>query len=267
MNSKLEKLKLQNLLNFKRKYGFTLAEVLITLGIIGVVAAITIPALISNYQKIVFANKLKVFYARITTAQKTIEDEFGSVKSWEFPPYTDKENCILTNREIVRRYVNLLGGTICAEYNNDEYPNVWIAIENKKAYNCGVEYNKVKYLNGKSAKGDHKVMSWVATFFQLKDGTAVNFSFKNNPGGGVLWELSSFEQDNKRPRAARITVDLNGSKPPNTVGKDIFVFGLYKDLNTPISSFSKDTSNCTKDGTGLSCVKKVMDSGWKITYF
>ena len=31
--------------------GFTLAEVLITLGIIGIVAALTIPALIGNYQK------------------------------------------------------------------------------------------------------------------------------------------------------------------------------------------------------------------------
>ena len=33
----------------KVKYGFTLAEVLITLGIIGVVAAITIPGLMSKY--------------------------------------------------------------------------------------------------------------------------------------------------------------------------------------------------------------------------
>ena len=38
-------------LNFKRKPAFTLAEVLITLGIIGVVAAITIPNLITHYQK------------------------------------------------------------------------------------------------------------------------------------------------------------------------------------------------------------------------
>ena len=35
----------------KAKFGFTLAEVLITLGIIGVVAAITIPNLIANQQK------------------------------------------------------------------------------------------------------------------------------------------------------------------------------------------------------------------------
>lgn len=45
-----------------RKRGFTLAEVLITLGIIGVVAAITIPALISNYQISVNKTKLKKLY-------------------------------------------------------------------------------------------------------------------------------------------------------------------------------------------------------------
>ena len=35
----------------KQKLGFTLAEVLITLGIIGIVAAMTIPVLMTNYQK------------------------------------------------------------------------------------------------------------------------------------------------------------------------------------------------------------------------
>lgn len=39
--------------------GFTLAEVLITLGIIGIVAAVTIPALVSGYKKKVFVTKMK----------------------------------------------------------------------------------------------------------------------------------------------------------------------------------------------------------------
>lgn len=43
----------------KFKNAFTLAEVLITLGIIGVVAAMTLPTLIANYQKQVYANGLK----------------------------------------------------------------------------------------------------------------------------------------------------------------------------------------------------------------
>ena len=42
-----------------KKAAFTLAEVLVTLGIIGVVAALTIPALIADYKKIVYVNQLK----------------------------------------------------------------------------------------------------------------------------------------------------------------------------------------------------------------
>ena len=42
-----------------RKYAFTLAEVLITLGIIGIVAALTMPSLMANYQKKVLVTQLK----------------------------------------------------------------------------------------------------------------------------------------------------------------------------------------------------------------
>ena len=42
-----------------RKTAFTLAEVLITLGIIGVVAALTLPALINNYEKSVVETRMQ----------------------------------------------------------------------------------------------------------------------------------------------------------------------------------------------------------------
>ena len=48
-----------------KKFGFTLAEVLITLGVIGVVAAITLPILTKNYQKHVWVNQLKANYSII----------------------------------------------------------------------------------------------------------------------------------------------------------------------------------------------------------
>ena len=47
----------------KKNLGFTLAEVLLTLGIIGVVAAMTIPMLITNYQKKQVAAQLKESYS------------------------------------------------------------------------------------------------------------------------------------------------------------------------------------------------------------
>lgn len=50
------------------KKAFTLAEVLITLGIIGVVAAITIPGLITSYRAIVLESQFKEQYSRLAQA-------------------------------------------------------------------------------------------------------------------------------------------------------------------------------------------------------
>ena len=58
--------------NNKRKFAFTLAEVLITLGIIGVVAAMTIPTLINNYQTKSWNTAASVFEAKFTEALKTM---------------------------------------------------------------------------------------------------------------------------------------------------------------------------------------------------
>ncbi|MDE6138467.1 MAG: type II secretion system GspH family protein, partial [Candidatus Gastranaerophilales bacterium] len=52
----------------KSRIGFTLAEVLITLGIIGVIATITIPGLITKYRRSVVETKLKKFYSTINQA-------------------------------------------------------------------------------------------------------------------------------------------------------------------------------------------------------
>ena len=61
----------------KLKNGFTLAEVLITLGIIGVVAALTIPTLIGNYQKKEVAVRLQKMYNTIQNAISLAEEENG----------------------------------------------------------------------------------------------------------------------------------------------------------------------------------------------
>ena len=64
------------------KKGFTLAEVLITLGIIGVVAAVTIPTLIQNYRKHVVETRLEKFYSMINQAIQLSESENGERGNW-----------------------------------------------------------------------------------------------------------------------------------------------------------------------------------------
>lgn len=69
-------------MNENRKYAFTLAEVLITLGIIGVVAAMTIPMLISKIQKAQIETQIRENYSSIYQTMKMAEnDEVGAINS------------------------------------------------------------------------------------------------------------------------------------------------------------------------------------------
>ncbi len=68
----------------QNKEGFTLAEVLITLGIIGVVAAMTIPTLITNAQKKETVTRLKGAYSQIAQAIRMSEADNGEITGWDF---------------------------------------------------------------------------------------------------------------------------------------------------------------------------------------
>ena len=64
------------------KLAFTLAEVLITLGIIGIVAALTMPALIQKNNNKVVETRLKKFYSAINQAILMAEKDYGDKKVW-----------------------------------------------------------------------------------------------------------------------------------------------------------------------------------------
>ena len=65
-----------------KKVAFTLAEVLITLGIIGVVAALTIPSLIQHHRNQVVETRLKKVYSVVNQALVLAELDYGSREYW-----------------------------------------------------------------------------------------------------------------------------------------------------------------------------------------
>ena len=67
------------------KGGFTLAELLIVLGIIGIVAALTIPTLTANYRQKIVETKIKKFYAVISQVIERSESVNGPIAWWSFP--------------------------------------------------------------------------------------------------------------------------------------------------------------------------------------
>ena len=63
------------------KKAFTLAEILITLGIVGIISALTIPTLIQNHKKQVLVNQLKKAMSEISQGLQLMmaEDEVTSL--------------------------------------------------------------------------------------------------------------------------------------------------------------------------------------------
>ena len=85
-----------------KKFAFTMAEVLITLGVIGVVAAMTLPPLIENYQKTVWVKQLQKNYSKILIELKQI-----LAKIYEIAGFED-ENIDLSKRSEEKASPNII---------------------------------------------------------------------------------------------------------------------------------------------------------------
>lgn len=75
------------MLNQYKKQAFTLAEVLITIMIIGVLAMITIPGLLQSWEKTLLKNELKTSYSILSQAVKLCSAETGQLYNDKPYPY------------------------------------------------------------------------------------------------------------------------------------------------------------------------------------
>lgn len=71
------------------RIAFTLAEVLIVIGIIGIVAELTIPTLVSNFQKQIAVTRVQKFYTNMFQAIRMSENENGPTNTWNYGSWDD----------------------------------------------------------------------------------------------------------------------------------------------------------------------------------
>lgn len=95
----------------KKENAFTLAEVLITLGIIGIVVAMTLPTLIANHRKQVTVTKLKKIYTVMNQAINISVAEYGDVKNWA-ADCGSSNNPICTTEEAMEWFNKYIGKNI-----------------------------------------------------------------------------------------------------------------------------------------------------------
>lgn len=207
------------------KNGFTLAEVLITLVIVGVVAAMTIPTLINKTQKQECIAGLKKANSVLSQAVYKI----GQNKGYPVGDYSF--------------------------FNNSDF-----ADEFAKIISITKKCNSFVECFGKNGVNQHTFLSGGA--LNLTDGKAVVasdgqiFLFSTNTG------KYGISQEDEAAYIGRILVDVNGHKNPNKLGYDTFAFYLINNKGM-IPAGNASTENCSKSATysGWACAGRVLKEG------
>jgi prepilin-type N-terminal cleavage/methylation domain-containing protein len=218
-----------NKINMKNNYtGFTLAEVLITLLIIGVVSSLVIPAIINDTQEAELKTAWKKTYSEIDQATKKIMlDNAGTMKDLSFSG--DSSNFIKDKYGEYLSYIESCN-------NNRSYGNCWSTINTYKngstsPYSTPEEFALHIIANDAGAI--------------LKNGTFIQFH------GGTV---GSYKSDCPENMCSNIFVDVNGFKNPNVVGKDIFGIIVTPTGIKPYGSYGYWNQNtCSDSSTGWSC--------------
>ncbi len=223
------------------KRAFTLAEVLITLGIIGIVAAMTLPALIANHQKTQTATRLKRAYNVISNAIQQAKSEHGDVELWEL----SSSNDIQASSDFANTYLI-------------PYMNVIKKCDTSITDDCTYKPT--------SMKGTNLGNLPLHTRFVLNDGTLIFIQSRVNDAEHVF------------PRIIYVNVDINGFKGPNISGKDYFQFAICLDttqdiyrplgrLNASGQSQTIETirESCSRNGSGGYCAALIIYNNWRIT--
>ena len=231
------------------KAAFTLAEVLITLGIIGVVAALTLPTLIQNHQKQVYVTQLKKAYSNISNALSQVVNDEGVV-DWD-------QACIVTT---------------IYDYNEKTNINACLhkVAKQMKALNikdygvtCSDDWCKYGHDVDNNINTQTTLANEATGMFTTPDGMLYMFP---------CWALTN------------VVVDVNSiSKSPNQPGRDIFEFyrkatsgydanghWIYTGYNSlepsGTSWWDPDAwKNCSATNLSTSCTAKVFIEG-KMNY-
>ena len=91
-----------------KKLGFTLAEVLITLGIIGIVAALTLPAIVQKQQKQEASSRLKKFVSTFSQAILFAESDYGPHAGWEMGEMSTYDSGLYFMNKYIKPYVKYI---------------------------------------------------------------------------------------------------------------------------------------------------------------
>lgn len=224
------------------KKGFTLAEILITLSIIGIVAAFTIPTLlnVTNVEK--FRPMLKKQYSVLTDAVSKLETLNGAI---DVSSDASLVNDLATQISVLKTGTWSTLTTLPSNFNYKCYKNT--------SGTCG------NWL--KRPDNDDKAA------FLTKDGVLyiIRIYATNCDGNNYHAKINSAETLPIPDLCAMIEVDLNGDKSPNMLGVDLHTLYLLKQNGYYYvrASGSNYAYDCSKDypdnyNNSLHCTNRML---------
>lgn len=215
----------------KRK-AFTLAEVLVTLGIIGVVASMTLPTLIQKQNEKAMIVSLKKFYSDISQAYSLVINNEGTPDTWGM-----STNAKISSKLIFEKFEPYLKKVKKCDYGQEN-----------TCFNENITY---KFMRGSSYSAINPFSNFQT--FILADGSIAFFEYINKDCKGSYGSVNDV--------CFSVYVDINGDKNPNRLGEDYHGFKLTsKGVVIPHGSvkFNDSTSlsfkdTCGKDKSGYGC--------------
>jgi len=209
---------------------FTLSEVLITLVIIGVIAAITIPSVVLSTQRRETITGLKKAYSVLNNWQTIAQVTYGHHSQWDSAIEIGIEQYY---EKYIKPYFNIMKK--CTSMGE-----------------CGYNSNApFKFSNGNSAGSGIFVADGTRVAFLTNDGMA--YSFVCMGSGGTEWNA--------------VRVDINGAKKPNQFGRDVFVFIRTDNSGVKPLGYSSTPeyvkANCSRNDTGDTCAARIIRNGWE----
>lgn len=229
--------------------GFTLAEVLLTLVIVGIVAALTIPALLQESQKSQWIAGLKEAISILNQAEKQILMDEGTSDAVGIFGANDTSalNKLATRVNFSKICPNGDSTASCfhtgATTTFDKTP---IKLLNGSNFVWHVRYSSAVLPNGMSLQVRNVSSSCTHNHF-TKDG---------NPEGCVI-----------------VYFDVNGAASPNTFGRDIYEIALTRYNGAlPVGlPFAGGYAHCNPavtgdDINGTDCGGRIMSLGWQMNY-
>ena len=225
----------------KTRLGFTLSEVLITIVVIGIIAAITVPVIIENYRaEVLKTQKLKA-KSSIANAMKLLLLESGandiiSAKLVECFDYSgnNKNTCLQTES---KRIFNIV-------YDSIENPSLLSVLKSntyKTAYDFGYSVFPAAYAH---SGGDSVTPQIGSTSSPTNPWDNISYVFIT--GDGITYGYGNELRSEGDLLGFYIIADLNEKKRPNKVGEDLVQFFIDNIGNTTDRT-CEYSSNCSSD--------------------